>query len=444
MDQELNIFDDFGIDGNDLFLNAQQAAWDKLIDEIVNGNVIPLIGPDILVEGGNIHKKIVEALAKKFNLTKTPGSFSELVYDHDYLKQVKDNKDSIYKLMNMLFSRPNVFRPSNILKELLSIKQFPFIMVTSFTPIVEEVMKDFWGDELRVLKFNNNPSENDDIISEADLRKPTIYYMFGKVGDSARRYVLTDTDMLDFCTSWLNEGDNRPKKLVGIIKDKYLLMLGNNYSDWLFRFIWYSIRKTGTGEGLVVTDNIEDELSQFLERNHTFMCNNPHDVIQEIKSRLPNRLHDIEQRKFDSVERGVDVFISYSRSDSEIAEELYRKLTSQGKRVWFDKNNISAGGDFHNEIKEGIYNARYFIPILSKNVENERKDSHFYRLEWDYASQMAITLGRTFIIPLTEVGFSFKNAAVDERIQRYNAIQYNSLEDIDKAVHQIIHIINHE
>ena len=396
------------------------------------------------MEGGNIHKKIVEALAKKFNLTKTPCSFSELVYDHDYLKQVKDNKDSIYKLMNMLFSRPNVFRPSNILKELLSIKQFPFIMVTSFTPIVEEVMKDFWGDELRVLKFNNNPSENDDIISEADLRKPTIYYMFGKVGDSARRYVLTDTDMLDFCTSWLNEGDKRPHKLVRIIKDKYLLMLGNNYSDWLFRFIWYSIRKTGTGEGLVVTDNIEDELSQFLERNHTFMCNNPHDVIQEIKSRLPNRLHDIEQRKFDSVERGVDVFISYSRSDSEIAEELYRKLTSQGKRVWFDKNNISAGGDFHNEIKEGIYNARYFIPILSKNVENERKDSHFYRLEWDYASQMAITLGRTFIIPLTEVGFSFKNAAVDERIQRYNAIQYSSLEDIDKAVHQIIHIINHE
>ena len=119
-------------------------------------------------------------------------------------------------------------------------------------------------------------------------------------------------------------------------------------------------------------------------------------------------------------------------------------MTSQGKRVWFDKNNISAGGDFHNEIKEGIYNARYFIPILSKNVENERKDSHFYRLEWDYASQMAITLGRTFIIPLTEVGFSFKNAAVDERIQRYNAIQYSSLEDIDKAVHQIIHIINHE
>lgn len=444
MEQELNIFDDFDIDGNDLFLNAQQAAWDKLIDEIVNGNVIPLIGPDILVEGGNIHKKIVEALAKKFCLNSTPASFSELVYDHDYLKKVKDNRDSIYRFMNQLFSRPNLFRPSNILKELLSIKQFPFIMVTSFTPIVEEVMKGIWGNELRVLKFNNNPAENDDIISETDLRKPTIYYMFGKVGDSAHRYVLTDTDMLDFCTSWLNEGDKRPHKLARIIKDKYLLMLGNNYSDWLFRFIWYSIRKTGTGEGLVVADNIDDELSQFLERNHTFMCNNPHDVIQEIKSRLPNRLKDIELRKFDSVERGIDVFISYSRSDIEIAEALYRKLSAQGKKVWFDKNNISAGGDFRNEIKEGIQNARYFIPILSRNVENERKESHFYRLEWDCACQMAISLGRTFIIPLTEEGFSFKNAAVDERIQRYNAIEYRNVEDMEKAVREIIHIINQE
>lgn len=443
MDQEINLFDDIDIDV-DIFSNVQQAAWDKLIDEIVNGNVIPLIGPDILIEGGDIHKKIVEALAKKFKLLNTPSSFSELVYDHDFLKQVKDNKDSIYGYMNKVFSRPNVFRPSNILKELLSIKQFPFIMVTSFTPIVEEVMKEIWKDELRVLKFNNNPSENDDILSETDLRKPTIYYMFGKVGDAAHRYVLTDTDMLDFCTSWLNEGNKRPHKLARIIKDKYLLMLGNNYSDWLFRFIWYSIRKPGNGAGLVVAENIEDELSQFLERNHTFMCNNPHDVIQEIKSRLPERIQDIEKKKFDSVERGVDVFISYSRSDSAIAEELYRKLSAQGKKVWFDKNNISSGGNFGNEIKEGIQNARYFVPILSKNVENERKESHYYRLEWHEAGKMAISLGRTFIIPLAETGFSFKEAAVDERIQQYNAIEFSDISSIEEAVQKIIHIINNE
>lgn len=444
MDQELNIFDIFDIDGNDLLFNAQQAAWDKLIDEIVNGNVIPLIGPDILIESGNVHKKIVEALAKKFRLSNIPSSFSELVYDHDFLKQVKDDKKAIYGYMNMLFSRPNVFRPSSILKELISIKQFPFIIITSFTPIAEEVMREVWGDELRVLKFNNNPSENDDILSETDLRKPTIYYMFGKVGDSANRYVLTDNDMLAFCTSWLNEGKNRPNMLTRIIKNKYLLMLGNNYSDWLFRFIWYSIRNPEKSDGLVVTENIEDELSQFLERNHTFICNNPQDVIQEIKDRLPRRLQDLEKKKFDSVERGVDVFISYSRSDIKVAEELYNKLTAQGKKVWFDKKNISSGGDFRNEIKEGIQNARYFIPILSKNVEKERKKSHYYRLEWDDASQMAISLGRTFIIPLTEENFSYKEAAVDERIQRYNAIEYSGLEDIENAVQKIIHIINNE
>lgn len=442
MDQEIDILEEFDID--DIFFNAQQAAWDNLIDEIVNGNVIPLIGPDIMIEDANVHKRIVEVMAKKFKLSSAPTSFSELVYDHDFLKQVKDDKASIYRYMNQVFSRPNVFKPSHILKELLSIKQFPFIIVTSFTPIAEEVMRDVWGDELRVLKFSNNPSDNDDILSETDLRKPTIFYMFGKVGGKAHRYVLTDTDMLDFCTSWLNEGEKRPTKFASIIKDKYLLMLGNNYSDWLFRFIWYSIRKTGSGEGLAVTDNIQDELSQFLERNHTFICNNPHDVVREIKSRLPERLKDIEKRKFDSVERGVDVFISYSRSDLKVAEELYDKLSHQGKKVWFDKKAISMAGDFRNEIKEGIQKARYFIPILTRNIENEKNESHFYRLEWDDACQMAISLGRTFIIPLTEKGFSFKNAAVDERIQRYNAIEYSSIDNIEDAVQKIIHIINNE
>ena len=174
------------------------------------------------------------------------------------------------------------------------------------------------------------------------------------------------------------------------------------------------------------------------------MCNNPHDVIQEIKSRLPERIQDIEKKKFDSVERGVDVFISYSRSDSAIAEELYRKLSAQGKKVWFDKNNISSGGNFGNEIKEGIQNARYFVPILSKNVENERKESHYYRLEWHEAGKMAISLGRTFIIPLAESGFSFKEAAVDERIQQYNAIEFSDISSIEEAVQKIIHIINNE
>lgn len=49
------------------------------------------------------------------------------------------------------------------------------------------------GKDLKVLTFNNNPAENDDINNAIDLNKPTVYYMFGRVGDTrSHRYVVID------------------------------------------------------------------------------------------------------------------------------------------------------------------------------------------------------------------------------------------------------------
>ena len=305
-------------------------------------------------------------------------------------------------------------------------------------------MSDIWKKELRVMKFNNDPSTNDDIKPGTDIRKPTVYYMFGKVGDGAHRYVLTDTDMLDFCSSWLADTDYRPRTLVSELKDKYLLMLGNNYSDWLFRFIWYSIRKSNMGGGLYAYEQVDDELSRFLERNHTFLIKNPKEVVHQIKVRLEERLRDQEFTKFNQVENDVDIFISYSRSDSEIAETLYKKLTVMGKRVWYDRKNISSGGDFMDEIKRGIKTAKYFIPIFTKHIEQERNDSHLYRNEWDIAMQVSISLGRTYIIPVAEEGFDFYRASIPDRMQQHNAIFFNSGGDFDKVVNDIIHTMNIE
>ena len=432
------------LDVDDLNFDVDRPAWDHLIEKIIEGNVIPVIGPDLLMEGCNIHRKIIDVLAKKLQIKDNPKSFSELVYNRDFLTLVKDKKDVIFDLVNQIFAK-NKFSATTILKELLSIRQFPFVITTSFTPIVEDVMKEVRGEDLKVLKFNNNPSTNNDISGGTDMRKPTVYYMFGKVGDTANRYVLTDTNMLDFCSSWLSDSTRRPKNLVNELKNKYLLMLGNSYSDWLFRFIWYSIReKNGPKEGLYACEEVDDELSQFLERNSTFLKENPAEVVREIKTLLAKKIKDNESTRFNSVEQHVDIFISYSRSDAHIAESLYKELSKQGKRVWYDKNNITSGGRFMEEINRGIRSARYFIPIFSKNIEREKNDSHVYRNEWDIAEQVAISLGRKYIIPISEVGFDFYNAAIPERMQQHNAIIFNSIEDIETVAKNICHTMNLE
>lgn len=428
---------------NPIAVDKDESLWDKLIQQIIDGNVIPVIGPDVLIDSPtSLHQLVIDFLAKTFRLHDSPKSFSELVCDEDFLRLNKNRKDQVYYLVNQIFAC-NTFPPSQRLRRLLRVRQFPFVITTSFTPVVEQCMREVWGSELGVMRFNNNPSENDDIKDSGDLRKPTVYYMFGKVGEGAHKYVLTDIDMLDFVSSWLsNDSRARPKTLWGELKDKYLLMLGTDYSNWLFRFIWYSMRKHDMGHGMLAYESLDDSLVNFLERNETFNKQNTADVIDQILTRLQQKMSEHEKTKFDRPEDNTDVFISYSRSDAAIAASLYDALTARGKRVWYDKKNLTDGGNFMEEIHKAIRTSKYFVPILSDNVTKEKNDSHVYRNEWDLAVDVGISMGRTYIIPVAEEGFDFYRAAIPERMQRHNAIFFNRNEDIGGIADKIIHKMN--
>ena len=87
-----------GVSFGDLFgkgvtipsIDKDEPLWDKLIQQIIDGNVIPVIGADLLTDDNdNPHKVIVDFLANGFQVKSNPNSFSELVYDPDYKK---DNK----------------------------------------------------------------------------------------------------------------------------------------------------------------------------------------------------------------------------------------------------------------------------------------------------------------------------------------------------------------
>lgn len=440
-----------GVSFGDLFgeidgfpsIDKDEPLWDMLIQQIIDGNVIPVIGADLLTDQiVNPHKIIVDFLASKFNVDSKPNSFSELVYDSNYTH--KNKKDSVYYQVNTILQKVE-FKASLRLQKLLSIRQFPFVITTSFIPVVEQTMRTIWKDELRVMRFNNNPTENHDVKNSTDLRKPTVYYMFGKVGEGAHKYVLTDTDMLDYVSSWLsNDNKARPKILCNELKDKYLLMLGNNYSNWLFRFIWYSMRKPDLGHGMLAYDTLDESLLNFLERAETFTKQNTSDVIDQIITRLEKKIKENEETKFNKPEENVDVFISYSRSDSDKAERLYETLTAQGKRVWYDRKNLTEGGNFMDEIRKAIRTAKYFVPILSENITKEKGDSHVYRNEWDTAIEVAISMGRTYIIPLAEQGFDFYKAAIPEKMQQHNAIFFSAEESIENVSEKIIHKMNED
>lgn len=433
-----------------IFVKDDEKKWETLLNEIDKGNIIPVIGPDMLVEpkvnpsNGKVedfHQQLISYIASQANLKCSPRTFSQLVYDNDFRHVVQGHPEEIYSLIYQILNNIDYIEdidnsPSQLLIDLLSTKKFPFVITTSFCPIVENVMKDIWGD-VKVLNFNNNPQDSlpergGDITSIDDIKKPTVYYMFGKYCSSTdRRFVVTDSDMMTFCSSWI-KGYGIPKRLVESLKKKYLLILGNNYSDWLFRFVWYGLR-TSTNvmkSDVVVRENAEESLKQFMGQLETFYQENPTEVIKRIKN-------DIEKRSQDSplsmVGYTYDVFISYSRKDEDVALNLYNSLVGEGLKVWFDNESIPKGKDWEKEIELGIRQSRLFVPILSKNVEQESFVPHEYRSEWNIASNLSTKMGeRTFIVPLAQKTFDFYNplTKIPSEFSRKNATWYSYEEDV--------------
>lgn len=63
----------------------------------------------------------------------------------------------------------------------------------------------------------------------------------------------------------------------------------------------------------------------------------------------------------------ADVFISYSRRDSEFVRTVHRALAERGRDVWIDWEDIPVTADWWQEICLGIEQADSFVFVVSKN-----------------------------------------------------------------------------
>jgi WD40 repeat protein len=88
----------------------------------------------------------------------------------------------------------------------------------------------------------------------------------------------------------------------------------------------------------------------------------------------------------------LDVFVSYSRADSDFVRQLNDALQAQGKTTWFDQENIAAGSDFQAEIFRGIESCDNFLFVISPNSVN----SPYCAGEVEHAAK----LGKRFVTVL--------------------------------------------
>lgn len=456
--------------------DREKENWHILFDQIVKGNVIPVIGPDIVELGGKTSiQTIINVFAEACGIEPDEiSSFSQLVFDSRFKHEFEG--EEIHSLINEnidnIVESCATDTDNALLRKFLSIPYFPFVITTIFDPVVERVMREIHGKQLQVKCFRNDPNKNDDIVNGEATKIPTIYYMFGKADGRSDSFVATDTDILKFARTWMLPKDSnskaKPSVLSSVLSNYYLLVIGSNYQDWLFRFFWYAMKDDGFGVakskrsankevllpgGMYTHPNKDAKLIDFLNHVNTFtqVGLNLDEFVdkiiagvkatEELHSKEPNDKYDISRV---IPKMGTDVFISYSRNDKQIVEELHRILVDKGLHVWYDMQSLHKGMDFMTQIRDAIRNSTFFVPVLTDTIIRQAREEHPYRLEWKYAIEHVNLIGGApYCFPFFEEGFNMNDlvAAIPDDLKRHDAFSFNVGNVKEKAEELADHLL---
>jgi hypothetical protein len=408
-----------------------ERGWALLIAEIKKGNVVPIIGNELLkinVEGKSmlLSEFLIQSLAEKLNIDYSIDLNYTQIASNPKWKEIES--DAYYEIYDVL--NKTKFEVPEALRKLAQIKEFKLILTTTFDDLAKTALEEIWGkDSINTLQYEKRTNGQDIFDSATQI----LYYMFGKANIFSRSYVLTEDDLLEFLHYWLDE-NFKPKKLSNILREKYLLVIGCNYPNWLFRFFFHSMKNSpppvpGSKVGMVADSRIEDDLFSFLCRADAQMHHNAEKFIEDLLKHYP--LQDSPaQTSFIN-----EVFISYASEDEGTAFKIAEAFKLNNSNTWFDKKELELSDDYEKKIRRNIQESKAFVPILSKNVLTN--SPRFFKGEWTWAiKQSEFRSGIPFIFPIIIDDLDVNNYIIPDEFRRLHCVKLDdsNISDIIKKI----------
>lgn len=398
--------------------------FEAFVNEVIDGNVLLLVGQRFEANRSvfttDFYGYLLDELNQEYGTDAK--DFSEFVSDNSFLQKCQDYDGARYlrsKLVYMIQS--NEYESSDVnpdLMHLIETGYFRFVFTITFDPLVEVAMKKHFGN-IRVMNFFDTANRN--INNSDDFRIPTVYYLFGKAEDN-RMFVATDNDALNALHKW--HALMSESALLRYVSEKYILTLGCDYDDWLFRFIWFLLKGSNCSReilsrGLVADYSKSESLDMYLRRNNILVNNDSSEISRSLLKKL-NGYN--KEKQWENPQMGADVFISYSRKDSKVAESLYKSLTSKGLRVWYDKYDLGGrhGGRFLDLIRGSIETSMMFVAILTPTISEQAKEPHIYRREWEWAKYLKHGLvagGNCYAVISSDYDIGNKKYATEDDVE---------------------------
>lgn len=404
--------------------------WGEFVTEIINGNYVLLVGSEHLLDkqfsDGDSSKDILNSVMSNLKEKKLLGndfscdSFTELARETGRTDQnIREliTKDLIGENRSYDCSTDAI---SSELKNLLRTKFFKIVMTTTFDSYLENLMREIWGEQLRVMNIYGEGQtfdfdEKEQSADEFDVR-PTLYYVFGKANVNNRPYVATDNDAIKVVARWMS--GNSPQNFLKHIQYKGVISVGCKFDDWLFRFFWYVLRKdvnqvdSRQKDAVALSFSTESDknLNKYLQSNNVYTAS---DMKQFIRNILDAKDACIKGIAKANMHLG-GVFISYAHEDMPIVSNIVQQLNKAGFNVWFDSAKLESGDDYDKRIATAINSCQIFIPILSLQVKKDlmdgQTDRYYISHEWSLAKQLADNIGGNIkVMPLAINGYEEKD-----------------------------------
>lgn len=439
--------------------------WELLLEAIDNRRVVPIIGDEFFYVIENekevcVKDFLIRKLASKFNVVDSFVDFSSIVdaielenFMNHKIRFINSQTDIYYEINQILQSEKIYIHDS--LSQLLHLKKFPLILTTSFIPGMEQLIVE---NGCECLPISYDRSAGSDITSTA-INKTIIYYLFGKCSKIKKSYMVTEEDLLEYIHLW-HDNDTRPRKLAKYLSDKFLMVLGCNFPNWLFKFFWHSIRSFSLVPEIDQSEKIMEvmqaivsvnqmnndiELERFLSRIHTSIYQSSNVFVEELVEHWDKYSVFVEkdcgpmEREQVNLNNEIDIFISYAREDMAIAQKLADMLKGLGANVWFDERELVLSDKYEKEITTAINKAKRFMPVLSRTTLIQ--EPRFFRKEWAIAHRtLEDRFGLPFFAPIIIDDCEPDDERIPKTFRDCHIISFHS-EDIELKLKKFIRSI---
>jgi hypothetical protein len=396
--------------------------WEDLLIFIEEGRVIPVIGESIVTFGEkneNLYTWLAKRLAEKLQVP--PAQLPEGPTLNDVVCRHLLNGGShnlIYTRLHRIL-RDECPTPGSTLRELASISAFNLFLSTTFDPLLENAInaQRYGGRDLTERRsFFPEAAEKDLPLRKASITRALVFHLLGYVSPSPE-YVVWEEDALEFICG-LHQYLPVMEKLARDLKEHGLLILGLNFSDWLVRFFLRIAKQSRLSESrsntevLTVgnTDTVPESMVLFfggVSRNIQVVAADPAEFVAELGRRWREKYPPAEGTASQFVlppelemPKGA-IFMSYAREDEEAARRLKAGLERFGCTVWYDRERLKPGGNWHNHLQDEVKGrCSLFLSIISRTTESAPFGYFHQERNWAAERQAMYSEGEEYYIPV--------------------------------------------